>query len=708
MRLPFLVVLLLVAVAPAAADDPPTWARDVAPILHRRCVGCHRTEGAAPFALAAYDEARPRARLIAEVTASRYMPPWLPAAGPPFAGERRLSSDEIEVLARWAAAGAPPGDLSTAPAPPAATPGWQLGEPDLVVEMPEPFVLPAAGPDVFRNIVLPIADLGAPRRWVRAVEIVPGDPRAVHHATLTADVTTSSRRLDAAEPGPGFDGMRTFSRARAPDGHLVGWTPGKVPSAGAPDVAWELAQGTDLVLELHLVPSGRERSVRSRVGLHFAATPPRRRPLAVRLGPKTIDLAPGEREHRAQDAFRLPVAVEALAIYPHAHYLCTRMRVTAALPDGGVETLLEIPRWDFDWQDQYHYREPIPLPAGTELRMEYVYDNSAGNARNPHRPPRRVVYGPSSGDEMADLWLQVVPRDPADLERLARVLDRRESEANVAGWRAALARTPGDAMLHYNLGSELVLAGDLEAGIAALERSLALDPRLDAAHINLGNAYVALAQGRAGGQGRGDLERAASHFERAAAVAASDSLDALFNLANTLAALGRFDEAHARYRRALELEPGFLAARLNQAIALARQDRRAEAIAALEACLAIDPAYVPALWNLTLLRHGDDGAAADLLARFDRALAVDPTSEQLRILRGDLLLSLERFAEAAETYRTVLDAEPHSPDAWTNLGRALAGLGRRAEAEEALRRALELDAAHPAAGALLREIGAAP
>ena len=318
--------------------------------------------------------------------------------------------------------------------------------------------------------MLPVDLGGARRRWVRAVEIIPGSARVVHHGTLMADPTDSSRRLDAADPTPGFDGMRTFSRARAPDGHLVGWTPGMAPSAGSDDLAWELAAGTDLVLELHLVPSGREETLRARAGLHFAAAPPARRPLAIRLGLKTIDIPAGDAAYREQDRFVLPAAVDVLAVYPHAHYRCRSMRATATLPDGRVETLLDIRAWDFDWQDQYRYRDPIRLPAGTEIAMEYVFDNSAANPRNPHQPPRRVVYGPAASDEMGDLWLQVVAVEDTDAPRLSRALERRESESNLAGWRAALARTPDDATLRFNLGSELVLTGELDAGIAELER----------------------------------------------------------------------------------------------------------------------------------------------------------------------------------------------------------------------------------------------
>ncbi len=610
------------------------------------------------------------------------------------------------MLAQWAAAGAPSGDLAAVPAPPAAiAQGWRLGEPDLVVEMAEPFTVPAGGDDVFRTFVLPVDLGGARRRWVKAVEIVPGSARVVHHGTLMADPTDSSRRLDAADATPGFDGMRTFSRARAPDGHLVGWTPGMAPSVGRDDLAWELAAGTDLVLELHLVPSGREETLRARAGLHFAAAPPPRRPLAVRLGLKTIDIPAGEVAYREQDRFVLPAAVDVLAVYPHAHYRCRSMRATATLPDGRVETLLDIRAWDFDWQDQYRYRDPIRLPAGTGIAMEYVFDNSAANPRNPQQPPRRVVYGPAASDEMGDLWLQVVAVEDADAPRLSRALEQRESESNLAGWRAALARTPDDATLHFNLGSELVLTGELDAGIAELERSVELDPAFGRALTNLGNAFVARARRSGGESARADLERAAQQFERATSVSdATEAPDALFNLANTEAALGRFDDAHRSYDRALELRPAFHQARLNKATTYARQERRGDAIAEIERCLDADPTYVAALWNLALLRGQEPAGMAAALERVDRALAIEPASPALRMLRGDLLLRLERFDDATAAYRAVIEVDPRSADAWANLGRSLARQGRVAEAEQALARALEIDARNAAALEVRREL----
>lgn len=685
---PVVVGLLFSAAAAAALEKPPTWAERVAPILFEHCASCHAGAGPGPFSLLEYGEAAPRARRIAEVTSSRFMPPWLPEPGPDFAGERRLARDEIETLARWARAGAPRGDPSREPDPPARSDGWQLGEPDLVLSMQQPYILPASGPDVFRNFVVPVPEAAA-GRWVSALELRPANPRVVHHAVVTVDATPSSRRLAAADPEPGFDGMRTFSRARIPDGHLLGWTPGSVPAPGDPDLAWELRAGDDLVLELHMLPSGTQEAVTARLGLHFTDTPPSRRPLALRLGSKTIDIPAGAERYTTRDEIRLPAAVEVRAVYPHAHYLGRKVEATAHTADGAVRTLLRIPQWDFMWQDQYRYRRPLVLPAGTVLRLEWVFDNSASNPRNPHSPPQRVVYGPSSLDEMGDLWLQVVPLDAQDFSQLAARFERHETEADVAAYRAAVERSPADGRLRFKLGSELVLLDRLDEGIQQLRRAVELDPGLAAAHTNLGNAL--LVEGR--------LEAAAEHFLRTVELEPR-APEAHFNLANTLAALGRWAEAHARFDTALRLRPAYAEARLNKGLAYARQGQREAARRQLELALENNPRYVPALYNLARLLAAE-GRADEALARVDDALELEPQSQRLHLARGDVLFDLGRLEEALATYRDVLAAEPSSTDARTNVAITLAQLGRRDEALAELREVLRRDPGHVAARRIL-------
>jgi mono/diheme cytochrome c family protein len=259
------------AAARSTADTPVTFARDIAPILFRQCAPCHRPDGAAPFSLMTYDEARRRAGQIVEVTKSRYMPPWKPDAGVEFVGERRLTDTDIAIIQRWVSGGLLDGNASDLPSPPRFTAGWQLGEPDLVLPFPE-YILRADGADVFRNFVIPVPDTGA--RYVRAVEFRPGS-RAVHHANIRVDPTSASRDLDASDPMPGYEGEILHS-ADYPDGYFLGWTPGQTAPLASHDIAWRLEAGSDLVVQLHLKPTGKPERIQP-------STEPRHPPGPFRL-----------------------------------------------------------------------------------------------------------------------------------------------------------------------------------------------------------------------------------------------------------------------------------------------------------------------------------------------------------------------------------------------------------------------------------------
>lgn len=407
------IVAALVSVLPALAS-PPTFSHDVAPILYRECVSCHRPGGVAPFSLIGYQEAVKRAKLIASVTASHYMPPWLPAE-PHFQNERRLSQVEIATLARWADTGAAGGTAAETPRPPQFPDGWQLGKPDLEGQMRTGFAVPAEGPDLYRCFVIPTPP--GRDRWVRAMDMRPGNPRVVHHAILFQDVTGTARRRDT---GTGYScfGTPGFLPARG----LGGWTPGSLPVRMAEGIPELLHGGADLVLQVHYHPTGRPESDSTRVALYFTDRKPLRRAMDVPLGSNRIDIPAGARGYKVTDHFTLPVAVDALGINPHAHYLCTEMLGYAVLPGGTRRTLIHIPAWNFNWQQQYTYSTPIRLPEDTQIVMEFTYDNSQENPRNPNHPPRRVVWGPGSADEMAGLHIEVTPAHEDDAEELSQSL----------------------------------------------------------------------------------------------------------------------------------------------------------------------------------------------------------------------------------------------------------------------------------------------
>ncbi|MGH7751584.1 MAG: tetratricopeptide repeat protein, partial [Gemmatimonadales bacterium] len=248
------IVAALTGTASARAQSRPTFSEHVAPILQRQCASCHQPGGSAPFSLLTYADARERAALIAAAVESRRMPPWLPEPGyAEFAGERRLTDAEIATIRRWVNGGVIEGRAAVTSAPPSKPELWQLGEPDLVIAFPA-YDVPGEGSDIYRNLVVEYP--GADVRYVRAVELLPGQPQVVHHARLMVDTTRSSREMDRQDPAPGFDGMDVQSHALNPDGFFVGWTPGKVPRAGDDGLAWRIAPGTDFVLQVHLRPNG--------------------------------------------------------------------------------------------------------------------------------------------------------------------------------------------------------------------------------------------------------------------------------------------------------------------------------------------------------------------------------------------------------------------------------------------------------------------
>lgn len=651
-------VVLLVAVPIALAPPAPervNFHRDVAPILFEHCASCHREGGVAPFPLTTYAEVRERAPRIAAVTGSRVMPPWLPAPGPePLVGERRLSEKEIEALGAWAAGGALAGDPGDAPPAPQFAAGWQLGAPDLSVAMPESYRVPESGPDLFRSFVVPVPTRRD--RFVRAMEFRPGSPGVVHHAVVLVDRLRSTRHLDALDPAPGWAGMGS-GLAESPDGHFVGWTPGKMSLEVPEGMPWRLARGSDLVLQLHLLPRSDAGPVRVRVGFHFADEPPARTPTRLRLGSKTLDIPAGEERYRVRDRYRTPVDLEVVGLYPHAHYLAREMKVWAEFADGRRRALLHIPRWDFLWQDEYRFVEPVFLPAGAALAMEFTYDNSAQNPRNPHQPPRRVLYGPESSDEMADLWVQVVPRRAEDLEALQLDFARKETNARLAGYRFKLETNPHDETAHYGLAGMLAALERRGEAMTHLRESLRLRPDFAQALNDLGRLHLL----------DGEVEVAVSRFR--AAIAASPELpQAHHNLGAVRFGQGRADEAEAHYRRALGEWPDFAEAHYGLGEVLESRGRRGEALEHFRQAIRGKPGFALARFRLgnALAADGDDEEA---VRQFDAALASRPDLIPALFNRAAVLARTGRLEEAEDSLRRLLDLDPDHREARALLAR---------------------------------------
>ena len=407
------------AAAPAA-PAAPTYHRDVAPIMLANCAGCHRPGEAAPFSLMTFDDAKRRAGQIVDVTHQRLMPPWKPQkADVPFVGERRLTDAQLATLRAWADAGHPAGDPADAPPAPTFPDGWQLGQPDLVVTMPEPFAVPPDGPDIYRTFVIPVE---VPKgKYVRAAEYRPQARRVVHHGVLGSMKKEEAARRLAAEPkgtGPGFK-----SGLNAPGDRLPGspgiWVPGKDPLPLPDGYAMPWPENAHLVLQLHFHPTGKPESEQSQIGLYLTDVPPTGKVEAVVLMNAKVDIPPGAKGYTLRSTKTIKQDSDVIGMFPHMHLLGRTCVTTATRPDGSVLNLLTITDWDFRWQGYYQCRQPVRLPAGTRIESTWTFDNTAENPAQPSHPPRRVRFGEGTTDEMGALVLDVIPAAKAGEKQAA-------------------------------------------------------------------------------------------------------------------------------------------------------------------------------------------------------------------------------------------------------------------------------------------------
>lgn len=409
------------ATTAVAADDAPaaiTFNKHVAPILWKNCAGCHRPSEIGPFPLLTYADASKRADFIAEITASRRMPPW--KAEPNFGqfhDERRLNDEELALLSAWAKAGAPEGDAQDLPKPPEFHEGWQLGEPDMVLKMAEPFQVPADGADVYRCFVIPI-DLEKDM-MVSAVEFRPGNRAVVHHAIMFLDATGAGRKRDAEDEQQGF--VSFGGPGIKPTGGLGGWAPGAMPRFMPDGIVKYVKKGSDLVLQVHYHPSGKAEQDQSTIGIYFSKKPTKKIVTGIALAQPGLKLPAGDANCVVEAKTEpLPADVNVLGISPHMHNLGKEMKVTAKTPDSEEEVpLIWIKDWDFSWQGQYQFAKPVRLPKGSVINVRSVYDNSAENPKNPNNPPKEVRWGEATQDEMCLCGIQVFTDKQTDLKLIA-------------------------------------------------------------------------------------------------------------------------------------------------------------------------------------------------------------------------------------------------------------------------------------------------
>jgi len=413
----------------AIAQRRPNFVADVAPILHARCATCHQPDGAAPFALLSYDEARAKGKEMKAAVLSRQMPPWSAVAASGYPGllhDRRLPAREIQTIAAWVDSGMAPGNLAKTPMPPAFPATWQLGLPDLTISLPRAVSLPGGGAS---HLVTIVSYLNFPAdRWIRAIDYQPSTRGVVSHAVFFA--TPAQMFVDARDVLPGFGGMLGATPGANPGEDLVRvnrsveplavWTPAMRVTPPPDGTAIRLPAGTNLAMQLHAQPSDTGAVEDGTVAIYFEKSTPTVALTSLQV-PQSfgitagIDLPAGEKPTVLRDEFVLPIDIAVFGARGHAHDLGKDLKLTARLPNGTVRGLLWIDRWSVRWQESYYFTAPVRLPKGTRIATEITYGPSA----------KRVMWGPGLSDEIGSMELIIATPTPADATILTAAREAR-------------------------------------------------------------------------------------------------------------------------------------------------------------------------------------------------------------------------------------------------------------------------------------------
>jgi len=387
-------VAALAAPGSAATAGDFSFTKDVAPIFYKRCAECHRAGEIGPMSLLTYKDARPWARAIREKVLERAMPPWLAAPGyGHFENDRRLSQKEIDTVVAWVDAGAPKGEEKDLPPAPDFIEGWTLGRPDVVFALVEEYPVPAEGVIPYQYLTVPTNF--TEDKWIQAAEIRPGNRSVVHHIIV-----------NVLEPGaPADAGQQEDRRTRGIK--LAGFAPGEQPKVWPKGTAKLLKAGSKLIFQMHYTPDGKAAKDRSYVGLFFAKERVEKKVLtATALNAKFV-IPPGDPNHEVRSSWTAPQDVRIVDLMPHMHYRGKDFRYTAVYPDGRSEIVLQVPKYDFNWQLLYRFKEPLLLPKGSRLDCVAHFDNSPNNKYNPD-PSKEVKWGPQTWEEMMIGWFDYV------------------------------------------------------------------------------------------------------------------------------------------------------------------------------------------------------------------------------------------------------------------------------------------------------------
>jgi hypothetical protein len=391
-----------VVAATRAPTTAPTFYRDVLPILQQHCQSCHRAGEIGPMPLVTFDQAHAKAQKIAAMVRDRTMPPWFgdPCCGH-FSNDPSLAPQEIATLVTWTESGAPSGDAQDAPAPRRWSEGWNIPQPDLVVEMRKPVELPERGDIEYTYEIVPTGFTEG--KWVQMSEIRPSSRMNVHHAVVYVR-PPDSQWLRHAPVGVPFTASDLKTDQDRRDAHwtdadvLLVYAPGSSPDNWPAGMGKFIPAGSDIVFQMHYMAHGHPASDRSSIGIVFAKEPPKQRVLTLQLTNDHFAIPPGADDYRVEARGTLPNDATLLSFLPHMHLRGKRFEYNIIYPHGRIETLLRV-HWDFYWQMSYRLAEPMPLKAGTMLQAVAWYDNSKNNAHNPDADAE-VRWGDQTYDEM--------------------------------------------------------------------------------------------------------------------------------------------------------------------------------------------------------------------------------------------------------------------------------------------------------------------
>lgn len=392
------VLVISIALAPkGSAHEPITtkvrFNKEVIRILERNCFGCHKPGGIAPWSLITYDEARPWAKAIKEEMLEKRMPVWHAVKGyGEFSNAPTMTQREIDLIVNWVEGGAPKGDDKDLPATPVYSNDWPLGKPDLILT-PEKQQEVASDADEYRTIVLPVKL--KEDRWLAAIDLLPGNASVVYSATLylekdSAQVTQVSQTKSA--------GNKSVAASI-----LASWVPGQSAVALSEDVGQYLPAGARIITKIRYRGAGEATKDRSRVGLYFSKTQPKKQAREIAITSSDSVIPVGSTPHQMKLSFTTQEDGQAIAIRPRAHPLIVSFQATVFRPDGSEEVLIWTRGYRFDWQQTYQFRQPVSLPKGSRIEVIAYFDNSETNSKNPNSPPKQVRWADVSEEPLCAL-----------------------------------------------------------------------------------------------------------------------------------------------------------------------------------------------------------------------------------------------------------------------------------------------------------------